>query len=47
MTPTFVNIVDRYIKSEIPYALFIDGKWGSGKTWYLKNLPLKQNSPQH
>lgn len=37
MTTSFTNIVNRYLSSEIPYALLIDGKWGSGKTWYLKN----------
>jgi hypothetical protein len=37
MTTSFANIVNRYLSSEIPYALLIDGKWGSGKTWYLKN----------
>jgi Cdc6-like AAA superfamily ATPase len=37
MTPQFKDIIQRYLHSEIPYALLIDGKWGSGKTWYIKN----------
>jgi hypothetical protein len=37
MTPQFKDIIHRYLHTEISYALLIDGKWGSGKTWYIKN----------
>lgn len=37
MTPQFINIIHRYLHSEIPYAMLIHGDWGSGKTWYIKN----------
>lgn len=32
------DIITRYLEaSNLPYALLIDGTWGSGKTWYIKN----------
>jgi len=36
MNNTTVDIIERYLKSDhIPYAILLDGKWGTGKTWYI------------
>lgn len=33
-----IDIIKRYLDSnKLPYAILIDGKWGSGKTYYFKN----------
>jgi len=38
MKKNTINIIRRYLDAEhIPYALLIDGSWGTGKTWFLKN----------
>lgn len=35
--------IQRYLKLDnFPYALFINGKWGSGKTWYIKETFPKE-----
>ncbi|EGO7933320.1 chromosomal replication initiator DnaA, partial [Enterococcus faecalis] len=31
------QIIDNYLQSEEPYALQIDGEWGVGKTYFIKN----------
>lgn len=31
------QIIDNYLQSEEPYALQIDGEWGAGKTYFIKN----------
>jgi len=32
------KIIKRYLEAEhIPFALLLDGEWGSGKTWFIKN----------
>lgn len=31
------KIIENYLQSDIPYALLLEGDWGSGKTWYIKN----------
>lgn len=36
------DIIDNYLISKEPYALQIDGGWGIGKTYYLKNI-IKKN----
>ena len=37
MNKDTINIIKRYLESEhITYAILIDGIWGSGKTWFLK-----------
>ncbi|EGP5595485.1 chromosomal replication initiator DnaA, partial [Enterococcus faecium] len=30
------DIVENYLKTREPYAIQIDGKWGVGKTYYIK-----------
>ncbi|EPA0858757.1 P-loop NTPase fold protein [Enterococcus hirae] len=35
------EIIDNYRNSEGPYALQIDGDWGVGKTYYIKNQVMK------
>ena len=43
MDKTTKNVIKRYLEAEhIPYAILLDGKWGSGKTWYLKNMFEKE-----
>lgn len=38
MNEIFKKIIDNYLDSDnIPYAILVDGIWGTGKTWYLKN----------
>ncbi|WFM79939.1 P-loop NTPase fold protein [Streptococcus pluranimalium] len=37
------NVIENYLDSTETYALQIDGKWGVGKTYYLKNF-MKQKS---
>lgn len=39
MNERFKSLIERYLKKEDkpPYALLVNGKWGSGKTWYFKN----------
>lgn len=44
------QIIDNYLQSEEPYALQIDGEWGVGKTYFIKNnvidkLKEKNNYP--
>ncbi|WP_221761881.1 P-loop NTPase fold protein, partial [Streptococcus sanguinis] len=31
------NAIDNYIDNPEPYALQIDGEWGSGKTYFINN----------
>ncbi|MCK6147468.1 P-loop NTPase fold protein [Enterococcus hirae] len=31
------EIIRNYLRTEEPYALQIDGDWGVGKTYYVKN----------
>ncbi|HDH4926193.1 TPA: chromosomal replication initiator DnaA, partial [Staphylococcus aureus] len=33
--------IKNYIDSDGLFALFIDGQWGVGKTYYIKNKILK------
>ncbi|MGG5325750.1 hypothetical protein IGJ83_003391 [Enterococcus pernyi] len=35
------DIIENYLTSEVPYALQIDGDWGVGKTYYIKNQVMK------
>ncbi|STE38044.1 P-loop NTPase fold protein [Enterococcus mundtii] len=35
------EIIKNYLTSEVPYALQIDGDWGVGKTYYIKNQEMK------
>lgn len=38
MKSELTNIIRRYLNApNVPYALLIDGEWGSGKSWYFKN----------
>lgn len=38
MNEKSINIVKRYLDAEnIPYAILLNGEWGSGKTWFLRN----------
>lgn len=38
MSKEIDNFLDNYIKDTIyDYAVMIDGEWGSGKTFYIKN----------
>ncbi|EGO6085521.1 P-loop NTPase fold protein [Enterococcus faecalis] len=44
------QVIDNYLQSEEPYALQIDGEWGVGKTYFIKNnvidkLKEKNNYP--
>ncbi|BCA86265.1 hypothetical protein EsVE80_17880 [Enterococcus saigonensis] len=34
---TLIQIIKNYIEEEGQYALQIDGKWGTGKTYFIKN----------
>lgn len=34
--------IDSYVKSNDAFALFIDGSWGAGKTYYIKNSVIKR-----
>lgn len=36
------NVIENYLTSSEAYALQIDGKWGVGKTYYLKNFMEKK-----
>lgn len=36
------NIIDNYLLSSEPYALQINGGWGTGKTYYLRNYVKKR-----
>lgn len=36
------NAIDNYLDNKEPYALQIDGEWGSGKTFFIKNYSEKQ-----
>lgn len=41
------QVIDNYLQSEEPYALQIDGEWGVGKTYFIKNNvidKLKENN---
>lgn len=40
------NIIDNYLISSEPYALQINGGWGTGKTYYLKNYVKKRLKEQ-
>ncbi|MFS1234481.1 P-loop NTPase fold protein [Enterococcus lactis] len=45
-----IQVIDNYLQSEEPYALQIDGEWGVGKTYFIKNnvidkLKEKNNYP--
>ncbi|MDU5335812.1 P-loop NTPase fold protein [Enterococcus sp.] len=31
------QIIDNYMQTDEPYALQVDGEWGTGKTYYVKN----------
>jgi len=43
MNNTTKSIIERYLNSRnIPYAILLDGKWGTGKTWYIKNAFEKE-----
>lgn len=34
-----INTITNYISDSIyKYAVLIDGDWGSGKTWFIKNI---------
>lgn len=35
------NAIDNYLDNKEPYALQIDGEWGSGKTFFIKNYSEK------
>lgn len=38
------NALDNYLQQDKPqFAILIDGKWGSGKTWFIRNY-IKQKS---
>lgn len=38
-----ISIVIDYIKNSIyKYAILIDGEWGSGKTWFIKNMLMPE-----
>lgn len=36
------QIIDNYMQTEEPYALQIDGEWGTGKTYYIKNYMIDE-----
>ncbi|MDY4308014.1 P-loop NTPase fold protein [Enterococcus mundtii] len=36
------QIIDNYLQSEEPYALQIDGEWGVGKTYFIKNNVIEK-----
>ncbi len=40
------DIIENYRTSEVPYALQIDGDWGVGKTYYIKNQVMKSLKEQ-
>lgn len=46
-----INLVSEYLKeSYYNYAIMIDGSWGSGKTYFIKNIlipKLKEDIKQH
>jgi restriction endonuclease len=31
-----IQTIDNYVNSDEPYALQIDGEWGTGKTYFIK-----------
>jgi len=37
-----IQIIDNYLQSEDPYALQIDGEWGVGKTYFIKNYVINK-----
>lgn len=40
-----LDIIKNYINNSIyPYAIMIDGQWGSGKTFFVKNKLIKELS---
>lgn len=39
---SLTQIIDNYLQSEEPYALQIDGEWGVGKTYFIKNNVIKK-----
>lgn len=42
-----VSYLDNYISEESPnFAVLIDGKWGSGKTYFIKNYYLERAHPK-
>ncbi|EOS7674116.1 hypothetical protein F6H84_RS14600, partial [Enterococcus hirae] len=36
------DVINNYLDSEEPYALQIDGEWGVGKTYFMKNQVVKK-----
>lgn len=42
MTYKIETQIESYLNGNYPFALMINGKWGSGKTYYLKNI-LEKN----
>lgn len=36
------QVIDNYLQSEEPYALQIDGEWGVGKTYFIKNNVIEK-----
>lgn len=42
MTYKIEKQIESYLNGNYPFALMINGKWGSGKTYYLKNV-LEKN----
>jgi len=42
MTYKIEKQIESYLNGNYPFALMINGKWGSGKTYYLKNI-LEKN----
>ena len=35
-------VIDEYINSTAESAIMIDGEWGSGKTYFVKNVLIKK-----
>lgn len=33
-----LSVIEEYIENESKYAILIDGDWGSGKTYFIKNI---------
>lgn len=36
------QIIDNYMQTDEPYALQVDGAWGTGKTYYIKNHVINE-----
>lgn len=42
-----LSVIEEYIENESKYAILIDGDWGSGKTYFIKNIVEPHLNEKH